>query len=92
MLNTIKFSVGVVDNKNKPLTNLPVVCKSLNDGLKMESVQSYTNKTDLQGNVRFEFLTKLDSIEVELEVNDYDINYAFQDGEGVTVKLLRVNF
>ena len=91
MPNTIKFSVGVVDNKNQPLRNLPVICKAFMDGVKSGTFQSVTSKTDWKGNVMFEFLSLQDSIEVDIEVNDYDIKYAFQDGEDVTVKLLRVN-
>ncbi len=90
--NTIKFSVGVRDNKNQPLPNTPVICKSFNMDRKKGTCQSYMQQTDHQGTVKFEFESKKDSIEVDIMVDDYDISYAFQDGEEVTVKLLRVNF
>ena len=92
MSTTIKFSLGVFDKKNQPMHNLPVVCKAFNDANKKGTCQSSTNKTDLKGKVNFEFKALREYIDVDIEVSDYDINYAFHDGEGVTIRLLKVNF
>jgi uncharacterized GH25 family protein len=92
MSNTIRFSLGVVDNQNQPLQNTPVICKSFNLNKQRGTCQSFTENTDARGKVNFEFESGQNSIEVDIFVEEYDINYAFQDGETVTVKLPKMYF
>ena len=84
MLNTIKFSILIVNNENEPMQDQIVHCLEVSKSAKAQAMKQKTNE---EGKADFVFESARKSIEIDIEVSGNTFNYEFQDQDLVTLKL-----